>query len=183
MRLKRIGGRRELANKPHHGLGQYGKVRRQGNPGGGQHMPVAVKGSRGLFSRTAGVDQRPAKAPKLNREAGYYHPISTENPRRGYGDDARAVKSAERARHSPLTLGRHSGHPARFDQNARKSAAGNGLGSKLENGGRRGTPDSHLGTAGRGGPGRLGKHDAYKGKATPLSESISHAQFEKLGAG
>lgn len=183
MKLKRFHGSRELANKPHHGLGQFGKVRRQGNPGGGQHMPVSVKGSRGLFSETLGVDPRPAKAPKLNREVGHYHPISTENATRGYARDVRAAKRAEGARHTPLTLGRHSGPAARFDQNARKSAAGNGLGSTLHNGGRRGTPDSHLGTAGRGGAGRLGKHDAYKGRATPLSESISHEQFEKLGAG
>ena len=45
-----------------------------------------------------------------------------------------------------------------------------------------GTLDSHLGTAGRGGTGRIGKHDSYHGKPTKYSEDISHSAFEKLGS-
>lgn len=42
---------------------------------------------------------------------------------------------------------------------------------------------AHKGTAGRGGPGRLGMNDGHKTKQpTALSESPGHAWFESLGA-
>lgn len=41
---------------------------------------------------------------------------------------------------------------------------------------------AHKGDAGRGGPGRHGKADCFKGKATAMSESPSSSWFEKLGA-
>jgi hypothetical protein len=46
----------------------------------------------------------------------------------------------------------------------------------------RGTLDKHLGDSGRGGTGRIGKHDGFKGQPTKYTEDISHSAFEKLGA-
>lgn len=40
----------------------------------------------------------------------------------------------------------------------------------------------HKGTSGRGGPGRIGKPDNWKGSAQKLTEDISHSAFERLGA-
>ena len=42
--------------------------------------------------------------------------------------------------------------------------------------------DNHLGTSVRGGSGRHGKGDNFKGKATDMSESPTSAWFEKLGS-
>lgn len=59
---------------------------------------------------------------------------------------------------------------------------GNGEGLSASRKAGSGTPDSHLGTAGRGGTGRHGKGDSYKGRATDMSESPTHSWFERLGA-
>jgi hypothetical protein len=83
--------------------------------------------------------------------------------------------------------GAHTGRAPKFEQGilpnaAKPNAKGTApppLGSKP---GVRGTPDSHLGAAGRGGTGRIGKGDSYKGQPTKYSEDISHSSFEKLGA-
>lgn len=42
--------------------------------------------------------------------------------------------------------------------------------------------ENHMGDSGRGGAGRHGKGDSYKGKPTEMSETISHDAFERLGA-
>ena len=83
--------------------------------------------------------------------------------------------------------GAHTGKPGRGDTSRLPAAAkGNSKGTappsvnaKL---GQRGTPESHMGHSGRGGAGRIGKHDGYKGAPTKYSEDISHESFEKLGA-
>jgi hypothetical protein len=84
-------------------------------------------------------------------------------------------------------IGKHSGRAAKGNSSILpKGAQGNAKGlaptALSTKPGVRGSPDSHLGTAGRGGTGRIGKHDAYKGKPTKYSEDISHSAFERLGA-
>jgi len=44
------------------------------------------------------------------------------------------------------------------------------------------SPGAHMGTAGRGGPGRLGGGDQVKGNREDLSHPETHAAFEGLGA-
>src|SRR5277367_5966431 len=80
--------------------------------------------------------------------------------------------------------GRHTGRPARGDTGLVKSgnsegtaAPGIGKGKGVQ-----GSPDSHLGNAGRGGTGRIGKGDSYKGAPTKYPEDISHSAFERLGS-
>src|SRR5580698_6062992 len=81
--------------------------------------------------------------------------------------------------------GAHTGKQAKYEQGLLgESAKGNGKGTAppalSSKPGVRGTPESHMGDAGRGGTGRIGKHDAYKGAPTKYSEDISHSSFEKL---
>lgn len=80
--------------------------------------------------------------------------------------------------------GRHTGKPAKEDQRRRYGPEGNGKGSPPTRMGARGAGrlENHKGTSGRGGSGRVGKGDGYKGKPTAYSEDISHSAFEKLGA-
>jgi hypothetical protein len=70
------------------------------------------------------------------------------------------------------------------DTRVRKGPEGNSKGSPPP-GVSKGKPaslDAHKGTSGRGGPGRIGKPDNWKGGAPKMSEEISHSAFEKLGA-
>jgi hypothetical protein len=82
-------------------------------------------------------------------------------------------------------MGRHTGPAPKYDQRRSQGAEGNGKGSPPPGLGRgkgiQGSPNSHLGTAGRGAPGKFGKGDGYKGRAS-YPEDISHSQFESLGA-
>jgi hypothetical protein len=82
--------------------------------------------------------------------------------------------------------GAHKGKLPGLDTSKRSGAEGLSKGSAPPGVGRgagvRGSLDSHLGDAGRGGPGKLGKSDAFTGKAKALSETLSHEWFEKLGA-
>lgn len=41
---------------------------------------------------------------------------------------------------------------------------------------------NHKGTDGRGGRGKIGQGDSFKGRDSKMTESISHSAFEKLGA-
>ena len=79
--------------------------------------------------------------------------------------------------------GRHTGAPAKGDSRRRHGAEGNGKGSPPTKMGSRGagSTSGHMGTSGRGGAGRVGKGDSYKGKPTAYPDEISHSQFEKLG--
>ena len=81
-------------------------------------------------------------------------------------------------------LGKHTGAAPKGDSRRRHGAEGNGKGSPPTKMGARGVGSlaSHKGTAGRGGPGRLGKGDHHQGKPRAYSEDISHSAFEKLGA-
>lgn len=94
--------------------------------------------------------------------------------RKGYGD------SPERRN------GEHKGKLPGGDTRRRHGAEGNSEGSpppgvKAKKG-VRGNPDSHMGDAGRGGTGRVGKADSYKGRPTGYPEDVTHEAFEKLGA-
>lgn len=85
--------------------------------------------------------------------------------------------------------GKQTGHlkaDGTSDTRVRKGTDGNSKGSPPPGVGKgtgvRGTLASHGGDSGRGGAGRMGKSDAHKGRATPLSESPNSAWFEKLGS-
>jgi hypothetical protein len=102
--------------------------------------------------------------------------------------DHSGVSDAKGYKDSPARRnGEHTGKSARGDSSRLPAAAkGNSKGTAppalKAHPGVRGTPDSHQGDAGRGGTGRIGKHDSYKGKPTKYSEDISHDAFERLGA-
>ena len=193
-KLKRFGSKRELANKPHRAMGQWAKGARFADPGGGEHVTQRVTGfndRKGYREgATPNIGRESGKAPRYAREHGYYHPISTQNPTRGYDQDV--ARSGLMGREVPTGAasarrdGFHTGKASRGDSNIRKGAEGNGQGSAPpgvgKGQGRRGTPDSHLGTAGRGGTGKFGKGDSYKGKPTNYSEEPGHNWFEKLGS-
>jgi hypothetical protein len=87
---------------------------------------------------------------------------------------------------SARQMGAHKGPLKEGDTRRRQGPEGLSKGSPppgvTAKKGVRGNPDSHMGDAGRGGTGRVGKADNYKGKPTELSESPSHAWFESLGA-
>lgn len=99
---------------------------------------------------------------------------SGHEDRRGYQD------SKERRN------GEHSGKAAKGDSRKRSGAEGNAKGSPPPGIGKgmgvRGSPDTHFGDAGRGGKGRVGKADNYKGRPTSYPEDITHQSFERLGA-
>lgn len=81
-------------------------------------------------------------------------------------------------------MGRHTGTVAPLDQRI-GSGGGNSKGSAPPGVGHgkgvMGSPATHSAKAGRGAPGKLGKADNFTGKHS-YSESITHEQFEKLGA-
>lgn len=82
--------------------------------------------------------------------------------------------------------GEHTGKAAKGDSRHRSGPEGNSKGSPPPGIGKgmgvRGSPDSHLGDAGRGGSGRHGKGDSFKGKSTSMTEEPNHNWFEKLGS-
>ena len=70
---------------------------------------------------------------------------------------------------------------AKEDSRKRNGPEGNSKGSPP--GGRSGaSPATHMGDSGRGGPGKIGSGDGFKGKARGPSEDLSPAWFERLGA-
>ena len=73
---------------------------------------------------------------------------------------------------------------AESDTRRRIGPEGNAKGSPPTNlkSGKPASLAAHKGTSGRGGSGRIGKPDNWKGGAQKLSEDISHSAFEKLGA-
>ena len=83
-------------------------------------------------------------------------------------------------------MGRHVGPLKEGDTRKRQGPEGLSKGSPppgvTARKGVRGNPASHMGDSGRGGTGRHGKGDNFKGKATDMSENPSSAWFEKLGA-
>jgi hypothetical protein len=186
-------------NVPQRAMGPYGKGRAKPAPGGGAHLAQRTesgfKDSKGYqTSPKISVGQRHSgAAPKIPREAGHYHPLDTRPSSGGtrglMGDisDTRKINRPITPAASVRRNGFHTGKPSQGDTSLLKeSAAGNAKGSAPPGTGKgfgvRGSPDSHLGTAGRGGTGRIGKHDAYKGAPTKYTEDISHSSFEKLGA-
>lgn len=85
---------------------------------------------------------------------------------------------------SARQMGAHTGSLKQGDTRRRKGAEGNSKGSPPP-GVSKGKPaslEAHKGTSGRGGSGRIGKPDNWKGSAPKMSEDISHSAFEKLGA-
>lgn len=80
-------------------------------------------------------------------------------------------------------MGQHKGPLKEGDTRKRKGPEGNSKGSPPPGvtHGAKGV-DNHLGTSGRGGSGRHGKGDNFKGKPTAMSESPNSAWFEQLGA-
>lgn len=108
---------------------------------------------------------------------------NTHMPQRessGYSDRSGYEASESRR------MGRNTGPAPKFDQNLRTGAEGNGKGSAPPGIGRgkgvEGSPATHAAKAGRGGKGKFGKGDGFKGKQS-YPEEISHNEFEKLGAG
>lgn len=96
--------------------------------------------------------------------------------RKGYSDNGKERRN-----------GKQTGKlKSESDTRVRKGPEGNAKGSSPPGVGKgtgvRGTLASHGGDSGRGGAGRMGKSDAHKGRATPLSESPNSAWFEKLGS-
>lgn len=94
-------------------------------------------------------------------------------------DDRKGYQAGETRR-----MGKHTGPGPKEDQRRREGAEGNGKGSappgeSRSGKGVRGNPESHM--EGRGGPGKFGKADAFKGKHS-YPEDISHSDFERLGA-
>jgi hypothetical protein len=193
MRLRMSG------NAPHRGEGPKGRVRAKGAPGGGTHLAQRTnsgfKDSKGYQgSPRVSVGQRQGgSAPRVPREAGHYHPLDTRVSSGGtrglmgdISDTRRAGAETTSRGGSARRDGYHTGKPSKGDTSLLKGNVGNSHGTAPPGVGTgkgvRGTPDTHLGTAGRGGTGRIGKHDAYKGAPTKYPEEISHASFEKLGA-
>jgi hypothetical protein len=192
MKLKR-------ANQPHHGQGEHGRVRTHHGLMGGPssaHMPQRKnsgfddrKGYKGSAQAEFG-SKHSGRAPLVDREAGHYHPIGHGSSRQ-FGEDSRETRrmngEVTDREGSARRDGYHTGKPSRGDTNVRRGEVGNGKGSAAPGLGKgpgvRGSPGSHLGTAGRGGAGRLGMHDGHKGpQPKKLSEDISHESFERLGA-
>lgn len=184
------------ANTPHHGLGEFGRVKRKAGTKDGAHVRQRDHSGyddRKGYRNSAQADfgsKHSGRAPAIPREAGNYHPIGHGSSRQ-FSEDARETLRMNREVLSHAATerreGKHTGEPSRGDTNVRKGPQGNGEGSAAPGVGKgagvRGTPDSHLGTAGRGAPGRVGKADHYHGKPKSLPEHITHDQFEKLGAG
>lgn len=81
-------------------------------------------------------------------------------------------------------MGQHKGPLKEGDTRRRKGPEGNSKGSPPPGVGKAmpASVEAHLGDAGRGGTGRHGKGDNFKGRATDLSESPNSAWFEQLGA-
>jgi len=173
MRLKRLHPR---GNAPHRGQGEHGRVHTVRGLLAGDHMPQR---------HNSGYDDRKGykEGPKISAKDQAKRP-------RGYpGIDQVPRLDAEVRSHSASERrdGYHTGKPSRGDTNVRRGEVGNGKGSAApgvsKGRGVRGSPDTHLGSAGRGGSGRLGMHDGHKGpQPKNLSEDISHESFEKLGA-
>jgi hypothetical protein len=93
-------------------------------------------------------------------------------------DDRKGYQAGDTRR-----MGKHTGPAPKEDQRRREGAEGNSKGSAPPGRGKgvNGSPDSYLGTAGRGAPGKFGKADGFKGKHA-YAEEISHNEFERLGA-
>jgi hypothetical protein len=170
MKLKR-------SNQPLHGLGEHGSLHRKGGlMGVGHHMPQRVESG---FDDRKGYPEGPkppsrdhARRPdKFPGTKGEQHRLDAEQTSR----------SAQERRN-----GKNTFPAAKGDSRRREGMEGNGKGSPPPGIGQgmgvRGSPNTHLGTAGRGAPGRIGKSDSYKGKPTPYPEDITHDAFEKLGA-
>jgi hypothetical protein len=128
-------------------------------------------------ARNPDVSGKPTAVP---REAGHYHPIGKHSTK-GLMGDIGEVKHHNANTYDFRAIGKHSGPSPKMDQSKRSGAVGNSKGSAPpgvgSGGGRRGSPETHLGKAGRGGTGRITKLDSSR-----LSESPSHGWFENLGA-
>lgn len=134
MKLRRIA-----PNRPHHGLGEHGKVRHMSGLMAGEHLP-----------------QRDSAG----------------------NSDARSYQQS-----ASRQMGAHKGPLKEGDTRRRKGPEGLSKGSPPPGvtKGAKGV-ESNLGTSGRGGAGRHGKGDNFKGKPTELSESPGHSWFESLGS-
>jgi len=184
---------RRASNAPHHGMGEFGRVKRKGNPGGGTHVAQRTnsgyddrKGYKGSAQAKFGSTHS-GKAPRIDREAGHYHPVGHGSSllfREDTADTKRMLREVTGREASERRDGRHSGKPSRGDTSARKGAVGNGKGSAPPGVGKgigvRGTPESHR--VGQGGPGKIGKSDGWKGHSATMSEDLGSEWFEKLGA-
>lgn len=166
MRLKRtFGSHRNYGNKPHRGEGQFGRAHQMGGLMAGAHMPERLK---------TGYDDS-----RGNKEGGRISPKDKPYRTKGHpGIDQEARLNAEvtSKKASERRDGRHTGKPSKGDTNVRKGPTGNSKGSSVAERGK-GSLASHKGTAGRGGAGELNQV-----RSNRLSESMSHEQFEKLGA-
>lgn len=127
------------ANKPHHALGEHGKVHRLAGLMAGEHLPQR--------HNTGNSDAKGYQQSSIRQMGAHKGPLKEGDTRRRKG---------------PEGLSKGSPPPG-----VTKGAKG------VEN---------HLGTSGRGGTGRHGKGDNFKGKPTDLSESPTSAWFESLGA-
>lgn len=109
--------------------------------------------------------------------AGAHLPLRTNT---GY-DDRKSYSDNGQERRN----GKQSGKlKSESDTRRRIGPEGNGKGSPPTNlkSGKPASLEAHRGTSGRGGTGRIGKPDNWKGSAPKMSEDISHSAFEKLGA-
>jgi hypothetical protein len=116
----------------------------------------------------------PTQRKPLN--AGAHVPQRTES---GF-DDAKGYEDSKTRRQ-----GKQTGKVPPADSRVRKGPEGLSKGSPPPGVGKS-IPASiaaHKGTAGRGGAGVIGGSDGHKGRPRSLPESLSSAQFEKLGAG
>lgn len=124
-----------------------------------------------------GLGEHGKQRQKAPLAAGAHVPQRIES---GY-HDAKGYEGSHERRN-----GKHTGSLKDGDTRKRHGAEGNSHGSPppgvTAEKGVRGNPDSHMGDAGRGGSGRHGKADNYKGKPTAMTEEPSHHWFEKLGA-
>lgn len=112
---------------------------------------------------------------KAPLKAGAHVPLRTNS---GY-DDGSGYQGSPARRNGKQTGGLMASGTS--DTNVRKGAVGNSKGSappalsKV-------AKSTMKAQVGRGAPGKMGKADQFKGTAKKLSESISHQQFERLGA-
>jgi hypothetical protein len=179
---------------PHRGEGPKGRALERKPLKAGAHLAQAVNSG---FDDAKGYQSRPkvalgqrqsGRAPTIAREAGHYHPFDTRVSKRGTRGLLGDVKDTSTI-NSPLSPeafirqnGRHSGRGAQGDTSLLKGAVGNSHGTPAPGVTKAPSTARHMGDAGRGAPGKLGRGDDWKGKAKTLTEDISHAAFEKLGA-
>lgn len=183
--MPRFKSKSNFGNKPHRGEGQWSRPRRvTGDTNASAHVKQrensGYSDSKGYRGKATNRGAFGPTQPRPPREAGHFHPIHGMGSKGLMGDVSETSYHGKDG-YTPRELGRHTGKSPRGDTNLRRGAQGNSKGSAPpgtnKSRSRNGTPDNHLGTAGRGGRGSLTQMHS-----NALSESPGHEWFESLGS-